>query len=210
MSSSSVNSEFNLPHPQPLLIVISGPSGVGKDTVMQRMKERGMPFHFVVTATTRPRRANEVHGKDYFFVTKEEFARMIDQDELIEHAIVYGDYKGIPKQQVREALESGKDVVMRLDVQGAETVRKLAADALLIFITTENEEELVHRLETRKTETADSLAIRIATARKELKRVEAFDYVIVNRDYQLDETVDVIRAIITAEHHRVNHRKVSL
>lgn len=210
MSSSSVNSEFNLPHPQPLLIVISGPSGVGKDTVMQRMKERGMPFHFVVTATTRPRRANEVHGKDYFFVTKEEFARMIDEDELIEHAIVYGDYKGIPKQQVREALESGKDVVMRLDVQGAETVRKLAPDALLIFITTESEDELVHRLETRKTETADSLAIRIATARKELKRVEAFDYVIINRDFQLDETVDVIRAIITAEHHRVNHRKVSL
>ncbi|MEW6284667.1 MAG: guanylate kinase [Chloroflexota bacterium] len=210
MSSSSVNSEFNLHHPQPLLIVISGPSGVGKDTVMQRMQERGMPFHFVVTATTRPRRANEVHGKDYFFVTKDEFARMIDEDELIEHAIVYGDYKGIPKQQVREALESGKDVVMRLDVQGAETVRKLAPDALLIFITTDSEEELVHRLETRKTETADSLAIRIATARKELKRVEAFDYVIINRDFQLDETVDVIRAIITAEHHRVKPRKVSL
>ncbi|MBI4762315.1 MAG: guanylate kinase [Chloroflexota bacterium] len=210
MSSSSVNSEFDLHHPQPLLIVISGPSGVGKDTVMQRMQERGMPFHFVVTATTRPRRANEIHGKDYFFVSKDEFARMIDADELIEHAIVYGDYKGIPKQQVREALESGKDVVMRLDVQGAETVRKLAPEALLIFITTESEEELVHRLETRKTETADSLAIRIATARKELKRVEAFDYVIINRDFQLDETVDVIRAIITAEHHRVHHRKVSL
>lgn len=210
MSSSSVNSEFDLHHPQPLLIVISGPSGVGKDTVMQRMQERGMPFHFVVTATTRPRRANEIHGKDYFFVSKDEFARMIDADELIEHAIVYGDYKGIPKQQVREALESGKDVVMRLDVQGAETVRKLAPEALLIFITTESEEELVHRLETRKTETADSLAIRIATARKELKRVEAFDYVIINRDFQLDETVDIIRAIITAEHHRVHHRKVSL
>lgn len=210
MSSTSVNSEFDLPHSQPLLIVISGPSGVGKDTVMQRMKERGMPFHFVVTATTRPRRANEIDGKDYFFVSKEEFARMINEDELIEHAIVYGDYKGIPKQQVREALESGKDVVMRLDVQGAETVRKLAPDALLIFITTESEEELVRRLELRKTETADSLAIRIATARKELKRVNSFDYVIINRDLQLDETVDVIRAIIIAEHHRVNPRKVSL
>jgi len=177
---------------------------------MQRMQERGMPFHFVVTATTRPKRANEVHGRDYWFVSKEEFARMIDEDELIEHAIVYGDYKGIPKKQVREALASGMDVIMRLDVQGAETVRKMAPEALMIFITTQNEDELVHRLETRKTETADSLAIRIATARKELKRVEGFDYVIVNRDYLLDETVDMIRAIIDAEHHRVKPRKVTL
>ncbi len=177
---------------------------------MQRMQERGLPFHFVVTATTRPQRPNEVNGRDYFFVTKEEFARMINEDELIEHAIVYGDYKGIPKQQVREALASGKDVVMRIDVQGAEAVRKLASEALMIFITTESEAELVHRLETRKTETADSLAIRIATARKELKRVEVFDYVIVNREFHLDETVDVIRAIIDAEHHRVKPRKVEL
>jgi guanylate kinase len=206
----SPHSEFNIHHPQPLLIVISGPSGAGKDTVMQRMKERGLPFHFVVTATTRPKRANEVHGRDYWFVSKEEFARMINEDELIEHAIVYGDYKGIPKQQVREALETGMDVIMRIDVQGAETVHKMAPDALMIFLTTDNEAELVQRLETRKTETVDSLAIRIATARKELKRVDAFDYVIVNRDFRLDETVDVIRAIIDAEHHRVKPRKVNL
>jgi len=210
MSPSSTDSEFNVYNPLPLLIVISGPSGAGKDTVMQRMQERGLPFHFVVTATTRPKRENEVHGKDYFFVSKDEFAHMIDADELIEHAIVYGDYKGIPKQQVREALASNKDVVMRVDVQGAESVRKMAPEALLIFITTDSEEELVHRLETRKTETPDSLAIRIATARKELKRLEAFDYVIVNRDFQLDVTVDAIRSIIDAEHHRVSPRKVSL
>ena len=177
---------------------------------MQRMKERGLPFHFVVTATTRPQRNNEVHGRDYWFVSKEEFARMINEDELIEYAVVYGDYKGIPKQQVREALTSGMDVVMRIDVQGAETVRKLASEALMIFITTENEEDLVHRLETRKTETPDSLAIRIATARKELKRVGVFDYVIVNREFHLDETVDIIRAVIDAEHHRVKPRKVEL
>ena len=207
---SSPDSEFNVHNPQPLLIVISGPSGAGKDTVMQRMQERGLPFHFVVTATTRPKRTNEVHGRDFLFISKEEFARMIDDDELIEHAIVYGDYKGIPKQQVREALASGMDVVMRVDVQGAESVRKMAPEALMIFITTESETELVQRLETRKTETADSLAIRIATARKELKRVEAFDYVIVNRDFRLDETVDAIRAIIVAEHHRVKPRKVTL
>jgi len=202
--------EFTIINPKPLLIVISGPSGVGKDTVMQRMQERGMPFHFVVTATTRPKRDNEVHGKDYFFVSKEEFARMIEQNELIEYAIVYSDYKGIPKQQVREALDSGKDVVMRLDVQGAETVHKLAPEALLIFVTTESEEELVGRLKSRKTETSDELALRIATARKELKRVDAFDYVIINHDFKLDETVDTVGAIIDAEHHRVKHREVTL
>ena len=208
--SPSSETDFNIHYRQPLLIVISGPSGAGKDTVMQRMKERGLPFHFVVTATTRPQRANEIHGRDYWFVSKEEFARMIDEDELIEHAIVYGDYKGIPKQQVREALASGMDVVMRVDVQGAESVRRMARQALMIFITTESEKDLVHRLETRKTETADSLALRIATARKELNRVEAFDYVIVNREFHLDETVDTIRAIIDAEHHRVHPRKVAL
>jgi len=204
------SSGFELPHPQPLLIVISGPSGAGKDTVVQRMKERGLPFHFVVTATTRPKRPAEVNGQDYWFVSAEEFARMIEQNELIEYAVVYGDYKGIPKAQVREALASGKDVVMRVDVQGAETVRKLAPDALLIFVTTESEEELVNRLKERRTETSDSLAIRIATARKELQRVEAFDYIIVNHDFLLDHTVDVVRAIIDSEHHRVRQRKVNL
>ncbi len=199
------------PHVQePLLIVVSGPSGAGKDTVVQRMQERGLPFHFVVTATTRPKRPGEIHGKDYWFVSTEDFARMIERNELIEYAVVYGDYKGIPRAQVREALASGKDVIMRLDVQGAETVRKLVPDALLIFITTDSEEELVKRLHARETETPDSLAIRIATARQELKRVEAFDYVIVNHEFRLDDAVETVQAIIKAEHHRVRPRKVSL
>lgn len=202
--------DFDIYHPQPLLIVISGPSGVGKDAVLQRMKERDLSIHFVVTATTRPRRENEVHGKDYFFVSKDEFASMIDKGELIEYALVYKDYKGIPKQQVREALASGKDVVMRVDVQGAATVRKLVPDAVLIFLTTKNEDELVSRLKERRTEKPEELALRISTARQELKRIDEFDYVVVNREFQLDETVDIIRAIIRAEHQRVLHRKVSL
>jgi len=177
---------------------------------MHRMKERGLPFHFVVTATTRPKRANEIHGKDYLFVSKEEFARMIEKDELVEYAIVYGDYKGVPKNQVRQALASGKNAVMRIDVQGAETIRKKAPEALMIFIITENEEELERRLRGRKTERGDSLALRIATAREELQRLEVFDYVVVNRDSHLDETVDAIHSIIEAEHHRVRQRKVSL
>lgn len=204
------NTPFNLLKPEPLLIVISGPSGVGKDTVVLRMKERGLPIHFVVTATTRPPRLGEVHGVDYYFFSKEEFAEMIEQDELLEFAFVYNDYKGIPKFQVREALESGQDVVMRLDVQGAATIRELYSEALLIFLTTDTEEELVQRLLARKTETSAELKLRIATARKELNRVDEFDYVVVNRDEQLDKTVDNIEAIIHAEHHRVKHRKVSL
>ena len=177
---------------------------------MQRMKERGLPFHFVVTATTRPKRANETHGKDYWFVSKEEFARMIDEDELIEHAIVYADYKGIPKQQVRDALVSGQDVLLRIDVQGAQTVKHLLNGAVFIFIVAESMDELERRLRERKTEPADRLKMRIATARQELRRVRDFDYVVVNRRDRLDDTVDTVLAIISAEKHRVDARHVSL
>ena len=204
-------SKFDLYSPEPLLIVISGPSGVGKDTVLHMIEERGeQPFHFVVTATTRPIREGEVHGVDYFFVTNDEFAKMIEEDELLEYAVVYNDYKGIPKQQVRDALASGKDVIMRLDVQGAATVRKMAPEAILIFLTTKNEEELVSRLRARKTETAEGLNLRIAAARQEMKRANEFDYVVFNTENHRDEAVDAIQAIIQAEHHRTNPRKVSL
>lgn len=195
---------------QPLLIVISGPSGVGKDTVIQRMKERRLPFHFVVTATTRPPRAGEVNGVDYWFVSNDGFAEMIERGELLEYARVYNDYKGIPKKQVREALGSGKDVILRIDVQGAATIRELAPDATLIFLTTATEEELVKRLLARKTETPEGLKLRIATARQEYKRLDEFDYCVTNHELQLDATVDRIVAIIEAEHCRVKPRRVSL
>ena len=194
----------------PLLIVLSGPSGVGKDTMIQKMKERGLPFHFVVTATTRAPRPEEQHGVDYFFFSKDEFADMIEKNELLEYAIVYNDYKGIPKQQVREALASGKDVIMRIDVQGAATIRKLCPEALLIFLTTQDEDELVSRLTARKSESPEGLKLRIATARQELKHLDQFDYVVVNPQAHLHETVDTIEAIIHAEHHRVHPRKVTL
>jgi guanylate kinase len=203
-------SEFNLHNPQPLLIIISGPSGVGKDSVLRTMKMRGLPFHFVVTTTTRTPRPEEVNGRDYFFISKEEFARMIDNDEFFEYAIVYKDYKGNSKKQVHDALVCGQDVIMRLDVQGAATVRKLAPEAVLIFLTTQSEKELVDRLKSRKTDAAEDLSLRIATAQQELKRAVEFDYVIVNADGRLDETVDTVVAIIRAEHHRVHPRKVSL
>ena len=194
----------------PLLVVISGPSGVGKDMTITRLKELGYPFHFVVTATTRPQRPNEVHGLDYFFVSMSEFAEMIESGELLEHAMVYGDYKGIPKAQVREALASGKDVIMRIDVQGAATIRRLVPEAVLIYLSAESEEVLVHRLRERKTEPEDQLKMRIATARQELKRLDWFDYVVINAEDKLDETCRKIVAIITAEKCRVQQREIKL
>jgi guanylate kinase len=195
---------------RPLLIVISGPSGVGKDSVVRNMQARGLQVHFVVTATTRPPRPTERNGVDYIFISKDEFAEMIEQGELLEYAIVYNDFKGIPKEQVRQALASGQDVVMRIDVQGAATIRKLCPEALLIFLTTRDEAELERRLIARKSESPQDLKLRIATARQELKEIGIFDYVVVNVEDRLDDTVDTIEAILCAEHHRTNPRKVTL
>jgi guanylate kinase len=199
-----------LNQPKPLLVVLSGPSGVGKDATLQMLKQTDYPFYFVVTATTRPMRVNEVDGVDYHFVSVGEFAEMIEQGELMEYAVVYGDYKGIPKKHVREALASGKDVIMRIDVQGAATIRRLVPNAVTIFLTAESEEELVRRLHDRKTEDAGKLKMRIATARQELKRIVEFDYIVMNRIHELDETVKQVVSIITAEKSRVDWSPVVL
>jgi len=195
---------------EPLLVVISGPSGVGKDTVLDRMKQRGLPFHFVVTATTRPQRPGEVEGEDYFFVGEDEFLDMIERGDLIEHALVYNDRKGVPRQQIREAMESGQDVVMRVDVQGAKTIQTLAPEALLIFLTARNEEELASRLRKRRTESEADLQLRLETAKEELGYLEIFDYAVLNEDSQVETAVDTILAIIKAEHNRIVPRRVRL
>ena len=194
----------------PLLLVVSGPSGVGKDSVVQRMEQRGFPFHFVVTATDRPPRPTEVHGRDYYFYTTDEFEQMIAQGELLEHAWVYGQHKGIPKAHVREALASGQDVVMRLDVQGAATVKRLLPAAITVFLLCESEEELVGRLRARRTESEQALQGRLADARKEMAHISDFDYVVINRRDGLDATVDDVAAIIRAEHCRAIPRRVHL
>lgn len=206
------NIEFELKKPEisPLLIVISGPSGIGKDTVVEGLKKRGHPFHFVVTATSRPPRENEIDSKDYFFYSEEEFEEMITRGELLEYAWVYSAYKGVPKSQVRKALASGEDVIMRLDVQGAETVHNLCADAILIFLTADTKEEWLQRLKDRHSETDEELCLRIETAKKEFQTLEIFDYIVINHENKLDETLDIVESIIAAEHHRVHPRKVSL
>lgn len=196
--------------PRPILVVLSGPSGVGKDTTLALMKQRDLPFHFVVTTTTRPRRPAEVDGVDYHFVSVGEFAEMIDANELLEYAVVYGDYKGIPKSHVRKALASGKDVILRIDVQGAATIRRLIPEAVTIFLVAESEEEQMRRLLERKTETPDRLKMRIATARKEMQHLQNFQYVVVNRDDCQEETVDKVISIILAEKCRVDWSPVDL
>jgi guanylate kinase len=194
----------------PMLVVLSGPSGVGKDTLLKRLKERGHDFAFVVTMTTRPMRQGEIEGVDYLFVSKSIFADMMQADELLEHSLVYGDYKGIPKQQVRDAIKSGKDVLMRIDVQGAAKIRKIVPNVVTIFLAPESEMELERRLAERKTETLENLKIRIATAREEMKRIHEFDYVVVNHANHQDQAVDQIVAIITAERCKVHREPICL
>jgi guanylate kinase len=208
MSDESLS--FDLYHPQPLVVVISGPSGVGKDAVLRELKMRDLPLHFVVTMTSRAPRDGEEDGVDYFFVNRGKFEELIAQDEFLEYALVYNDLKGIPKPQIRDALASNKDVILRVDVQGAQTLRNLCPGAILIFLIPTNEKEWFDRLRNRRTETAESLALRLKTAATELEHLSDFDYVVVNTQDHLEATVDTIVAIIEAEHHRVHPRKVDL
>ena len=206
----TLSEEPTMPTPPPAVIVISGPSGVGKDAVMRRLQELRPDLHQVVTATSRAMRPGEQDGVDYFFVTTEEFEAMISDGELIEHAVVYGEYKGIPKQQVRDKLAMDTDVVLRLDVQGAATVRTLIPGAVFIFIAADSEANLCRRLVSRKTETPEKLAVRVETAREELGRMGEFDYVVVNVEGRLDEAAGKLASIIDAEKMRPGREPLEL
>lgn len=194
----------------PLLVVLTGPSGVGKDVTLQRMRELGIPFHYVVTVTTRAIRRDEIDGTHYFFKTRDEYMRMLDNGELLEHAEVYGNYYGIPKSEVVGPLLQGEDVIMKPDVQGASTMQKLEPNAVYIFLAPPSMEELAIRLLHRKTEDPQELAGRLESARLEMQAVSNFDYVVVNEHKKLEQTVDAIKAIIQAEKARVNPRRISL
>ena len=194
----------------PLLIVLSGPSGVGKDTVLNRMKGLEVPFHYMVTVTTRPRRTEESHGVNYYFLSEVEFQKMLKQGELLEWAKVYGHWYGVPKQPVKQALERGEDVLVKVDVQGAATIKKLLPGAVLIFLASLSMEEQVERLRERQTESAAERQLRIETVREEMNYLPLFDYVVVNRQDEIDAAVAQIRAIVTAEKCKVNPRVVRL
>jgi len=192
----------------PLLIVLSGPSGVGKDAALNALKLLDRPWHFVVTATTRPQRPGEQDGIDYIFLETAAFLEMKEQDELLECAQVYGNWYGVPRSQVSQGLKEGKDVILKVDVQGADTVRKLATEALFIFMVPGSFDELRDRLTQRMTERPSEIDLRLSIAWSELGRVAEYDYRVVNRDDQLEQVIAEIDAIITAEKCRVHPRKV--
>lgn len=192
----------------PLLVVISGPSGVGKDAVLERMKAQDVPYHFAVTATARPKRENEVDGVDYIFVERDEFEDMIANDELLEWAEVYGNLYGVPKSPVREALARGQDVILKIDVQGGDNIRRLVPGAVYVFLAPPHMTELEQRLRQRRTESQEALKVRLETAAREMEEAEKYDYVVVNRTGQLDEAVEEIKAIIQRERARVGRERI--
>jgi guanylate kinase len=194
----------------PLLVVLSGPSGAGKDAVLSRMRELGLLFHYTVTATTRPKRAGEKEGTDYCFLPEAEFQRMLQGGALLESAKVYSHWYGVPKQQVKQALDEGKDVILKIDVQGAATIRKLLPEAVLIFLTLPGIEDYEQRLRQRKTESDAELKVRLGRVSEEMKSLPLFDYLVLNNQGELDAAVANIRAIVAAEKCRVNPRIVEL
>ena len=200
---------FNL-STRPLLIVLSGPSGTGKDAVLTRMKESGCPFERIVTVTTRPQRANERDNVDYHFVATENFEEMIKNKALLEWARVYGNWYGVPKEPVKQALGRGQDVIIKVDVQGAATIKKILPQALFIFLVPSSIEDLTARLKKRHTESPFDLALRLKTAEEEIKRLPLFDYIVFSRQDEIDRAVSDIEAIITAEKCRVTPREITL
>ena len=190
--------QFNLPK-RPLFIVLSSPSGAGKDAILNRMKELDYPLKYITTVTTRPQRATERDDVDYHFVSRERFQEMISNNELLERANVYGSWYGVPKQPVEQALSRGQDAIVKVDIQGASTIKKILPQAILIFLIPPSMEELVVRLKQRHTEQPSDLALRIKTAEEEIKQLPLFDYVVVSQRDKVDLAVSDIKAIITAE-----------
>lgn len=193
-----------------LIFVISGPSGVGKDTIKKCLQDQDFPIGYCVTATTRPAREGEIHGLHYYFVTDAEFEEMLRSGELIEHAVVHGKYSyGIPFEGLRAGLRSGMDVMLTPDVQGAEALRALLPNTVSIFLAPSSLEALRPRIE-RRNATPEEVARRMKTAAGEMLRLGEFDYIVVNEDDKLDVTVEKVKAIITAERVRVKPRRVVL
>ncbi|HEY51199.1 MAG TPA: guanylate kinase [Dehalococcoidia bacterium] len=202
-------SPLNLPK-KPLLIILSGPSGVGKDALLNRMKDLKYPLEYITTVTTRPRRAGERNQIDYHFITTEKFQGMIKKGELLEYANVYGNWYGVPKQLVKQALESGQDTIAKVDIQGAASIKKIVPQAVFIFLMPPSIEELGIRLKKRHTESSFDLNLRLQTATEEMKQLSLFDYVVYSQRDDIARAVADIAAIITAEKCRVTPREINL
>lgn len=187
---------------KPLLIVVSGCSGVGKDAILVRMKELGLPYFYAVTATSRQQRPIEVDGVDYLFIENDLFEEMIENGNFLEWANVYGNLYGVPKTTVDKAMKEGKDAIVKVDIQGAATIKSVAPYAVTIFISPPSMEELKRRLVQRKTESDTDLDLRLKTAQKEMDSIPIFDHVVVNHKDRIDQAIAEIEAIIEAERYR--------
>lgn len=184
------------------MIVLSGPSGVGKDAVLARLRETDYRLTFVTTLTTRPIRPNEVDGRDYHFVSRDEYQKRLEGNRLLESANVYGNWYGVPRGSVEDALDRGEDVIVKVDIQGAATIREIMPRAVFIFLAPPSLDELTARLTRRLTELPADLSLRIKTAEEEMKQAALFDHVVVNHGGAIDETVAEIEAIVAAEKRR--------
>lgn len=194
----------------PRIYIISGPSGVGKDAVIEQLREVFPNAQYVVTATTRPMRVGEIDGVHYKFMTKEDFVAGIESDAFIENALVYENHYGVPKQPIVDGLAENRDVIIKVDVKGAATLRRLIPNTISIFLAPESMEELLTRLRDRKTDDPDVLMKRFRTASQELEEVDKFDYVVFNEADQLDATVRAIVNIVNVERLRVDHPEIRL
>ena len=181
------------------LIVVSGPSGAGKDTLIQAALEAIPELTLIASATTREPRKGEVDGRDHVFLSREEFERWTEEDRLLEWAEYSGNLYGTPKQSVQELLDSGRSVILRIELQGARQVKERRPDAVMVFVRAPSLEETRRRLESRATETSESLESRMATAVKEVAARDEFDYEIVNADREQAsrEMIEIMERIVT-------------
>lgn len=192
------------------MVIISGPSGVGKDTIIDAMKRREpeYPRRYVITVTTRERRDYETDGLHYHFSSVEDYQRLVANEGLLEASLVHDHWYGTPRDQVQAAVSAGHDAILKIDVQGADKVRARIPDALLIFVVPPTIEELERRLRERRSETAEQLELRLRNAKIEMARTGEFDHVVVNETDKVDETAEAIDGIIAAEHRRYADRRI--
>ncbi len=199
-----------LAEPCPLLFVLSGPSGVGKDAIINALRQQDAPRHYAITATTRPPRPGEQDGVHYHFFSVNQFQELLKRDGFLEWAKVYENYYGVPKFELRRALARGLDIILKVDVQGAATIKRMAPQAILIFIAPQNLDELLQRQRERGAGSAQDLEVRLSTAPAELDAIDSFDYMVVNRQGELATAVAQVSAIIQAEKCRIKRHPLVL
>jgi guanylate kinase len=207
--TADLDAPIQPPH-EPLLVVLSGPSGVGKTTITKALLEQGWPGHVLVTATTRRPREGEIDGVHYHFRTPQQFQQLIDRNDLLEYAQVHGNWYGVPAEPVRQQLAAGRDVVLTIDPQGAQTIRTRTRGAVFIFLAPESLHELVERVDARGQDSPEQRTLRLLNAEREMAELPKYDYLIINRQDRLGEAVEQLKAVLLAEHSRVRPTRPEL